>query len=116
MGVFLSDPWSWRFNIDFLRGNNYHIFCAPPLKGSTKTSLIKRLVLNHALLGILGFVVAANEPLWKGSWAPHRVVVGMTVPFVSRCPAVERHCRGAYSAHTQLLGTGNKRLYWIRRT
>jgi hypothetical protein len=84
MGVFLSDPWSWRFNIDFLRGNNYHIFCAPPLKGSTKTSLIKRLVLNHALLGILGFVVAANEPLWKGSWAPHRVVVGMTVPLVSR--------------------------------
>ena len=23
-------------NIDFLRGNNYHMFWAPPLKGSTR--------------------------------------------------------------------------------
>jgi hypothetical protein len=45
MGISWGDD-AWRFNIDFLRGNNYHIFVVQP---PNQTSPMKRLVLNHAL-------------------------------------------------------------------
>jgi hypothetical protein len=75
---------------------------------------MKRLVLNHALsTWPCQLLLLLRTSRYEGPGLG-RLIASWLARFLSSCiklsnsGALEQHCRGASSAHIQLLGTGNK--------
>jgi hypothetical protein len=100
-------------NIDFLRGNNYHIFVARP-----DFLQEKRLVLNHGIAQWCLPILQAYHCC--GGAAMKDQVLGASFAswwqVVSKCLVLERHCCGAPPAHAQLPGTGNTPSVFVQPT
>jgi len=71
MGFLLTG--AWRFNIDFLPGNNYHITSVQPgllvlvrsLEGSDVEACAESCSLATLGLTNLALIIGGNEPLFK---------------------------------------------------